>query len=169
MPEPELSTNIRGAYMFRTNPLVPLLTAEQSVFSKNNGFLQRDGHGAHSGYITVTGGTLPAWLGHNRDSAKAGLFPLGFDKEGIMYCGYELLINPHIIPDGNCRPKAVYGWDASFLTTNRNRVTTMAGHPTATNRRKRKTYWAASRRESGEYIIMDHGKLLICARFSSTL
>jgi len=152
-----------GVYV-SDKPLGPFTYCPNSPFSaKTNGFYNGAGHG--STFRDVYGNWWHATTmvgGTTETMRKTGLFPLGFDKDGIMYCNMNFSDYPHIMPDGPADPNSLFtGWMLLSYNKPVTASSTMVGHPTSyLTDENCQTYWAASRRESGEYIIMDLEKVV---------
>ena len=153
------------AYYVSDNPLGPYEFAETSPFSCiYGGFYTGAGHGSTfedyngnfwhaTSMVGATGGV---------SSRKMGIFPLGFDKDGIMYCDQNYADYPHFMPSEKVDPNDTFtGW---MLLSYNKKVTAsseIAANPACNVADECcRTYWAASNRKPGEWIQMDLGKAM---------
>jgi len=157
-PATELQCYSDGYYV-SDKPLGPFTYAETSPFSTvRGGFYQGAGHGStfkdeYGNYWHASSmiGAAPF------STRKMGLFPVGFDKDGVMYCDQNFADYPHYIPEGEAAPDSLFtGWMLLSLNKPATASTTMEGHPTsALTDEDSRTYWCASRRRENEWIVLD--------------
>lgn len=163
-PATELPVYADGYYVSE-NPLGPFEFSPNSPFSSvTGGFYPGAGHGSSfedkygnwwhaSTMIGAAGGV---------SGRKMGLFPVGFDADGIMYCDQNFATYPHIVPEGKVDPNSTFtGWMLLSYKKPVKASSTLVDHPTTylTDENCR-TYWVASRRKEGEWVEMDLGKVM---------
>jgi len=158
-PGTELPFYADGCYT-SDKPLGPFVYCPNSPFSaKPSGYYTAAGHGSsfedeygnwwHATTMVGAAGPVAA--------RKMGLFPAGFDKDGIMYCEMSYSDYPCRVPEGKAAPEDLFpGW---MLLSYKKPVTassSLPDHPTAyLTDESCRTYWAASRRKPGESLVMD--------------
>lgn len=100
-----------------------------------------------------------------------GLFPAGFDKDGVLFCNQNFADYPHEIPAGKFdaasqQPK----W---MLLSYRKAVTASStaegGDPLNTVDEDCRRWWSAGSDQPGEWLCVDLGRvIMMSARFRST-
>lgn len=129
---------------------------------KAGGFIRGAGHGAtwqdnYANYWHVS--TMVVNVKNNFER-RIGIWPAGFDADGVMYCNTDFGDYPHYLPDGkNDHLKSRFtGW--MLLNYNKPvRVSSTLGGHHANNlvNENIKTYWSARTGEKGEWLISDLG------------
>ena len=157
-PATELQVYSDGYYV-ADNPLGPFTYAETSPFSTvRGGFYQGAGHGSTFkdtyGNYWHASSMIGAAPFSNR---QMGLFPVGFDADGIMYCDQRFADYPHYLPEESADPNGTFtGW---MLLSYQKPVTassTIKGHSTENLvDEDSRSYWVASRRREGEWVMVD--------------
>ena len=161
-PATELPVYADGCYV-SDKPLGPFTYCDNSPFSTcRGGFYEGAGHGSsfedeygNWWHATTMIGAAPC------SARKMGIFPLGFDADGIMYCNQNYYDYPHIMPQGKADPNSLFtGWMLLSWNKPATASSTIAEHPVEnlTNESSR-TYWAASRRRPGEWVMLDLGQV----------
>ena len=101
-PGTELNTYADGYYTSDA-PLGPFTYSPHSPFSsKPGGFLTGAGHGStfpdrHGNWWHVA--TMRVSVNH-RFERRVGLFPAGFDDDGVLFCNQSFADYPMVVPDG---------------------------------------------------------------------
>ena len=152
-------------YYVSDSPLGPFEFAETSPFScVFGGFYPGAGHG--STFEDYNGnwwhGASMVGAAGDVSSRKMGIYPLGFDEDGIMYCDQNYADYPHIMPDKKVDPKSTFpGWMLLSYRKNVEVSSEIPDHPARylTDETCR-TYWAASVRRPGEWVKLDLGKVM---------
>ncbi len=162
-PATELPVYCDGYYV-SDKPLGPFTFSPNSPFStKHGGFYCGAGHGSsfedkygnwwHAS--TMIGST-------NFSSRKMGIFPVGFDKDGIMFCDQDFGDYPHIMPEGKVDPNSTFtGWMLLSYKKPVKASSTVEGlKPEYICDETSRTHWAAAVRRPGEWIEMDLEKVV---------
>ncbi len=146
------------------NPLGPFTPQSDPLSFKPGGFARGAGHGAtfqdnFNNYWHVSTVVLSV---KNNFERRLGIWPTGFDKDGVMYCNTSFGDYPHYIPDGNAGhlPSRFTGW--MLLNYNKPvQVSSTLGGYAANNAvdESMKTYWSAASDRKGEWIQTDLGNL----------
>ncbi len=154
-------------YYVADHPLGPFKYGVDSPFSsKPGGFITGAGHGStlcdkFGNWWHISSMVVAV---HESFERRVGLFPAGFDRDGVLFCNMNYADYPMILPQRkikdlwqDCFP----GW---MLLSYRKPVTassTFSGFPpeyvTDENIRTR---WAAGSRLPGEYVIVDLGAVM---------
>lgn len=150
------------------NPLGPF-SAQSDPFSwKAGGFARGAGHGAtfqdnNKNYWHVS--TISISVKNNFER-RIGIWPAGFDKDGIMWCNTAFGDYPHYLPTTSNSPNTESRMEASAFTEwmllNYNKpvlVSSTLGSYYANNAvdENIKTYWSAATANAGEWIQTDLG------------
>ncbi len=146
------------------NPLGHFEHASLPLSMKAGGFIRGAGHGAtfqdnwnnywHTSTMVINV--------KNNFERRIGLWPAGFDNEGVMYCNTAFGDYPHYLPDGkaNHLDSRFTGW--MLLNYNKPvQVSSTLGAFTANNivDENVKTYWCAKSANKGEWLISDLGDI----------
>jgi xylan 1,4-beta-xylosidase len=144
------------------SPLGPFTPQSDPVSYKPGGFARGAGHGASfqdkwKNYWHVSSITLSV---KNNFERRLGLWPAGFDKDGIMYCNTVFGDYPHYLPTGESDhlKSRFTGW--MLLNYNKPvQVSSTLGNYAANNAvdENIKTYWSAATGDKGEWIQTDLG------------
>jgi hypothetical protein len=146
------------------SPLGPFITQPIPLSFKPGGFARGAGHGA-----TFTDNWNNYWhvstivIGvKNNFERRIGIWPAGFDKDGIMYCNQAFGDYPTYLPSGatDHLQSRFTGW----MLLNYNKpvaVSSTYGNYNAGNAvdESIKTYWCAATANNGEWISSDLGGL----------
>jgi len=106
-PGTELNTYADGYYVGDA-PLGPFTPAPSSPFSsKPGGFITAAGHGStfqdrHGNWWHTA--TMRISKNHMFER-RIGLFPAGFDDDGVLFCNQEFADYPMVVPDGPMDPR----------------------------------------------------------------
>ncbi|MEO6151426.1 MAG: family 43 glycosylhydrolase [Mucilaginibacter sp.] len=146
------------------NPLGPFTPQPMPFSYKPGGFARGAGHGATyqdkwNNYWHVS--TIAISVKNNFER-RLGIWPAGFDKEGVMYCNTAFGDYPMYLPDSKAdHTKSTFtGW----MLLNYNKPVTVSstlGAYAANNAVDEdiKTYWSAASGNSGEWIQTDLGNI----------
>ena len=157
-PATELQVYSDGCYV-SDKPLGPYTYCPNSPFSViRGGFYQGAGHGStfadeygNYWHAASTIGCAPF------AARKMGLFPVGFDKDGIMYCDQNFADYPHYIPEGEADPTKLFtGWLLLSLNKPVRASSEIVGHEAkyVCDENSRTNFVASVRRE-GQWLEMD--------------
>lgn len=144
------------------HPLGPFVPQSDPVSFKPGGFARGAGHGAtfqdnYKNYWHVS--TMVVGVKNNFER-RIGIWPAGFDKDGIMYCNTAFGDYPHYLPEGpadHLRTRFT-GW--MLLNYKKPvQVSSTFGGYAANNAvdENIKTYWSAATGNKGEWIQTDLG------------
>ena len=157
-PATELQIYSDGYYV-SDKPLGPYTYAENSPFSTvRGGFYQGAGHGstfqdAYGNYWHAASmiGCAPF------SSRKMGLFPVGFDQDGVMYCDQRYPDYPHVIPEEAADPNSTFtGWMLLSYKKPARASSAIDGHgPEFLTDESSRSCFVASRRRPGEFVVLD--------------
>ena len=151
------------------NPLGPFRAVPDPLSYKLGGYVRGAGHGA-----TFTDNFGQYWhisttvvSVKNTFERRLGLWPTGFDKDGVMFCNTTFGDYPHYIPatgiDGSVYgPEGKSPYFTSWMLLNYNKPvvvsSTYGGYvPNHAVDELTKTYWSAATANAGEYIQTDLG------------
>jgi hypothetical protein len=144
-------------------PLGPFTHAAHNPFSfKPGGFITAAGHGStfqdrHGNWWHIS--TMRITVRHKFER-RLGLFPAGFDQDGVLFCNTVFADYPTRVPAGPWDPwrDPFAGW---MLLSYRKPVTASSAlpdHPaTQAVDEEIRTYWAAATREPGQWLQTDLG------------
>lgn len=145
-------------------PLGPFTPQSDPLSMKLGGFARGAGHGATfqdnwKNYWHVSTIMLSV---KNNFERRIGIWPAGFDKDGVMYCNTIFGDYPHLLPTGNADhlQSRFTGW--MLLNYNKPvQVSSTYGSHYANNAvdEELKTYWSANTANKGEWIQSDLGNL----------
>jgi hypothetical protein len=151
------------------NPIGNDFTPQSDPLSfKPGGFARGAGHGAtfqdrQNNYWHVSTITIAV---KNNFERRIGIWPAGFDKDGVMYCNTSYGDYPHYLPpaaeaSAKAAPGAFTGW---MLLNYKKPITvsstlSSAHPPNDAVDEDIKTYWSAATGEKGEWIQSDLGAL----------
>jgi hypothetical protein len=152
------------------NPLGPFEAQSDPVSFKPGGFARGAGHGSTfqdtwNNYWHVS--TISISVKNNFER-RLGIWPAGFDKDGMMYCNAAFGDYPHYIPVGlrgnvDYTPLGDGGFTGWMLLNYKKPVTVSStfGSYYANNAvdENIKTYWSATSSNKGEWIQTDLGNV----------
>lgn len=171
-PGTQYNTYADGVYTSKS-PLGPFtLQASNPFSSKPGGFMTGAGHGStiadkYGNYWHAS--TMRISVNHDFER-RVGLFPAGFDKDGVLFCNQNFADYPHEIPAGKFdaasqQPK----W---MLLSYRKAVTASStaegSAPTNAVDEDCRRWWSAGSDQPGEWLCVDLGRDMMSARFRST-
>lgn len=145
------------------HPLGPWEAQSDPLSYKLGGFARGAGHGAtfqdrNNNYWHVS--TMVVSV-KNTFERRLGIWPTGFDKDGVMWCNTAFGDYPTYLPDAEERKTAL---QPKWMLLNYNtpvQVSSTFGAFNANNAvdEQIKTYWSASSGDKGEWIQTDFGKV----------
>jgi xylan 1,4-beta-xylosidase len=162
-PGTQFKSYADGAYT-STNPMGPFTFASYSPYShKPTGFIGGAGHSStvqdHEGrYWHLS--TMVISVRHMFER-RLGLFPVGFAKDGQIYCNTYLGDYPQFVPDSQKRPEENNspGWMLLSYAKTASASSALDGFPVANAFDEDiRTWWSAKSGEAGEWLRVDLGK-----------
>lgn len=161
-PGTQYNTYADGVYLGET-PLGPFTLQRDNPFSaKPGGFITGAGHGstiadAYGNYWHTA--TMRISVNHDFER-RVGLFPAGFDADGVLFCNQNFADYPFELPQGKFDAAALQPkW---MLLSYRKPVTVSS---TAQSSRAEnavdedaRTWWSAATAKPGEWLTVDLGK-----------
>jgi len=144
------------------SPLGPFVPQPMPFSYKPGGFARGAGHGAtfqdvwaNYWHVSTIGISIK-----NNFERRIGIWPAGFDRDGVLYCNTAFGDYPTYLPDG--KAEHIGGAFTGWMLLNYNKpvqVSSTLGSYTANNAVDEdiKTYWSAATGNSGEWITTDLG------------
>lgn len=163
-PGTEFSGYADGVYV-GDGPLGPFQYQAHNPFSlKAGGFARGAGHGAtyqdlHGHWWHVSTVVLGV---KNNFERRLGIWPAGFDKNGILHCNTAYGDFPHYIPEVPVKNPTdrFTGWMILNCNKPMQASSTLGGYtPNLANDEDIKTYWSARTAEKGEWLQSDLGEI----------
>lgn len=158
-PGTQYNTYADGVYV-SDSPLGPFtLQPSNPMSSKPGGFITAAGHGStiedkygnywHSSTMRIS---------RNHDfERRIGLFPAGFDKDGIMFCNQNFADYPHEVPAEKFDAAAQQPkW--MLLSYNKKVTASSGSNPELAVNENIRDWWSAESAQPGEWICVDLGK-----------
>ena len=161
-PGTQYNTYADGVYT-SNSPLGPFVRQVSNPFSaKPGGFITGAGHGS-----TIADRYGNWWhastmrISVNYDfERRVGLFPAGFDKDGVLYCNQNFADYPHRIPAGKF--DAASQQPEWMLLSYKKPVTASStaegSSPALAVNEDCRSWWSAAGTEPGEWLCVDLGK-----------
>ncbi len=161
-PGTQYNTYADGVYV-GDHPLGPFTLQTSNPFSsKPGGFITAAGHGStirdkfgnwwHASTMRIS-------VNHDFER-RVGLFPAGFDKDGVLFCNQSFADYPIRVPEGKFDPMAV-GPEWMLLSYKKpvaaSSTAPGSGAENAVDEDIR-TWWSAASAEEGEWLRVDLGK-----------
>lgn len=158
-PGAEYNTYCDGVYVGES-PLGPFTQQASNPFSaKPGGFIAGAGHGStiadqYGNYWHAS--TMRISVNHSFER-RVGLFPAGFDKDGVLYCNQNFADYPFRLPEGKFDAEALGPeW---MLLSYRKPVTASStapgSAPALAADEDIRTWWSAGRADEGEWLTVD--------------
>lgn len=161
-PGTQYNTYADGVYV-GDNPLGPFHLQKSNPFSSNpGGFITAAGHGStiadqYGNYWHAS--TMRISINHDFER-RVGLFPAGFDDDGILFCNQNFADYPIRIPDGKFDPRSVepewmllsYQKPTAASSTAAESDTSLAVDENI------RTWWSAGDEKPGQWLSVDLGK-----------
>lgn len=158
-PGTEFNTYGDGVYV-SDKPLGPFVLQQSNPFSsKPGGFIAGAGHGStiadvYGNWWHVS--TMRISINHSFER-RVGLFPAGFDADGVMYCNQNYADYPHSVPSGVFDAAAQqplwmllsYGKPVTASSTAEGSSPALAVNETI------RDWWSAGSAETGEWLCVD--------------
>jgi xylan 1,4-beta-xylosidase len=163
-PGTEFKSYADGIYTSK-NPLGPYSYESYSPFShKPTGFITSAGHGAtfqdtYGNYWRVVTMVIAV---HNMFERRLGIFPAGFDNDGVMYTNTLLGDFPQIIHQRKRDPfeNNLDGWMLLSYGKNASASSSISGYePVLAVDEKITTWWCALTSDDGEWLQVDLGEV----------
>ncbi len=158
-PGTQYNTYADGVYVGES-PLGPFTLQQSNPYSsKPGGFITGAGHGstiedAYGNLWHVS--TMRISVNHDFER-RIGLFPAGFDKDGVLYCNQNFADYPHEVPAG--RFDAASQQPKWMLLSYNKPVTASSGaRPELAVNENIRDWWSADTAAPGQWICVDLGK-----------
>lgn len=151
-------------YYTAANPLGPFEYSPHSPFSyKPGGFITGAGHGStfQDGHGNWWHASTMRISVNQQFERRVGIFPAGFDADGVLYCNQNFGDYPIRIPDRRFDPwtEASTGWMLLSYRAAAAASSSAATHPPELAATEDvRTWWAAESREPGEWLRLDLGE-----------
>src|SRR6478752_647327 len=161
-PGTELNTYADGYYT-ADSPLGPFVYDPHSPFSsKPGGFITGAGHGStfqdrHGNWWHVATMRISVNADFER---RIGLFPAGFDEDGVLSCNQNFADYPMHVPDRRFDPwtEASAGWMLLSYNAFATASSSVVDHePALATDESVRTWWVAGSNEPGEWLQLDLG------------
>ncbi|MFV0329674.1 MAG: family 43 glycosylhydrolase [Dysgonomonas sp.] len=152
-----------GVYISK-DPLGTFKMQEHNPFSTvPGGFIKGAGHGStfedkHGNWWHFS--TMCITVNHIFER-RIGLFPCGFDKDGLLFCNQYLADYPYKVPDGKFDPMKIRPeWMLLSYKKKASASSSQVGHgPDLGTNEDIKTCWQAQAANKGEWYQLDLGKI----------
>ena len=158
-PGTQYNTYADGVYV-SDKPLGPFtLQPSNPMSSKPGGFITGAGHGstiedAYGNYWHAS--TMRISRNHDFER-RIGLFPAGFDSDGVMFCNQNFADYPHEVPAGKFDAAAQQPkW--MLLSYNKEVTASSGANPELAVNENIRDWWSADTAEPGQWICVDLGK-----------
>lgn len=161
-PGTQYNTYADGVYV-GGSPLGPFTRQAANPFSAvTGGFITGAGHGStvadkHGNFWHAA--TMRISVNHDFER-RVGLFPAGFDGDGVLYCNQNFASYPHRIPAGRFDPAA---WQPEWMLLSYAKPafasSTAAGSsPALAVDENIRSWWSAADAAPGQWLAVDLGK-----------
>lgn len=161
-PGTQYNTYADGVYVGQS-PLGPFTRQASNPFSAvTGGFITGAGHGStvadrHGNFWHAA--TMRISVNHDFER-RVGLFPAGFDADGILYCNQNFADYPHRIPEGRFDPAS---WQPEWMLLSYAKPafasSTAAGSsPALAVDENIRSWWSAADAAPGQWLAVDLGK-----------
>lgn len=161
-PGTQYNTYADGVYVGQS-PLGPFTRQASNPFSAvTGGFITGAGHGStvadrHGNFWHAA--TMRISVNHDFER-RVGLFPAGFDKDGVLYCNQNFADYPHRIPEGRFDPAS---WQPEWMLLSYAKPafasSTAAGSsPALAVDENIRSWWSAADAAPGQWLAVDLGK-----------
>lgn len=158
-PGTQYNTYADGVYV-GDSPLGPFVLQRSNPFSsKPGGFITGAGHGStiadrRGNYWHAS--TMRISVNHDFER-RIGLFPAGFDADGVMYCNQNFADYPHEIPSGAFDAAAQQPkW--MLLSYNKKATASSGAHPEFAVNENIRDWWSADTADAGQWLCVDLGR-----------
>ena len=161
-PGTQYNTYADGVYVGQS-PLGPFTRQSSNPFSAvTGGFITGAGHGStvadrHGNFWHAA--TMRISVNHDFER-RVGLFPAGFDADGVLYCNQNFADYPHRIPEGRFDPAS---WQPEWMLLSYAKPafasSTAAGSsPALAVDENIRSWWSAADAAPGQWLAVDLGK-----------
>lgn len=159
-PGTEWNTYADGYYTAE-GPLGPFTYSPHSPFSsKPGGFITGAGHGStfqdeHGNWWHASTMRISV---HHQFERRIGIFPAGFDDDGVLFCNQNFGDYPMIVPNRRIDPwtESFAGWMLQSFRADATASSSLPGHEAAlTVDEDIRTWWVANESEPGEWLQLD--------------
>ena len=158
-PGTQYNTYADGVYV-GDSPLGRFTLQNSNPYSsKPGGFITGAGHGStiadvYGNYWHAS--TMRISVNHDFER-RIGLFPAGFDEDGVMFCNQNFADYPHEVPKGKFdaadqKPK----W--MLLSYSKKATASSGANPELAVNEDIRSWWSADTAEAGEWLCVDLGK-----------
>lgn len=143
------------------NPLGPFTPQSDPISIKLGGFVRGAGHGStfqdnNKKYWHVSTSMISV---KNTFERRLGIWPAGFDNDGVMWCNTAFGDYPHYLPDAE-KAGEFTGWMLLNYQKPISVSSTYGGYmANYANDENMKTYWSAASGNRGEWIQSDLGEV----------
>ncbi|MGN1000237.1 MAG: family 43 glycosylhydrolase, partial [Faecousia sp.] len=158
-PGTQYNTYADGVYV-GDSPLGPFTLQKSNPYSsKPGGFITGAGHGstirdAYGNYWHAS--TMRISINHDFER-RIGLFPAGFDQDGVMFCNQNYADYPHEVPKGMFDAAAQQPkW--MLLSYNKKATASSGEHPELAVNEDIRSWWSADTAEASQWLCVDLGK-----------
>ena len=151
------------------SPLGPFTPQSDPLSWKAGGFARGAGHGStyQDNWKNYWHVSTVAISVKNNFERRIGIWPTGFDKDGVMYCNTAYGDYPHYVSNGKRADDYSPNGDGGFtgwMLLNYNKPITVSStlgsyYPNFAVDENIKTYWSAATADKGEWIQTDLGAL----------
>lgn len=163
-PATQYNTYADGVYVGQS-PLGPFTRQAANPFSAvTGGFITGAGHGStiadkHGNFWHAA--TMRISVNHDFER-RVGLFPAGFDADGVLYCNQNFASYPHRIPEGRFDPAS---WQPEWMLLSYAKPafasSTAAGSdPALAVDENIRTWWSAADAFPGQWLAVDLGRVM---------
>lgn len=171
-PATQANTYADG-YVTGSSPLGPFEYSPFSPFSsKPGGFITGAGHGStfqdefgnwwHAATMRISVNDL--------FERRVGLFPAGFDDDGVLFCNQNFADYPVRVPDGPADPWAPPAWMLLSHGVEVAASSSLDGHgPALAVNEDVRTWWVAGEDQPGEHLTVDLGRPMSVAALQLNL
>ncbi|MFE4835225.1 family 43 glycosylhydrolase [Arthrobacter sp. NPDC056691] len=159
-PGTEWNTYADGYYT-GDGPLGPFSYSPHSPFSsKPGGFITGAGHGStfqdeHGNWWHASTMRISV---HHQFERRVGMFPAGFDEDGVLYCNQNFGDYPMLVPTRRIDPwtETFPGWMLQSLRAGATASSALPGHePALSVDEDIRTWWVAGTPTAGEWLQLD--------------
>lgn len=161
-PGTQYNTYADGVYV-GDSPLGPFICQKSNPFSsKPGGFITAAGHGStiqdkYGNYWHAS--TMRISINHDFER-RVGLFPAGFDADGVLYCNQNFADYPFEIPQGKFNAAAL---QTKWMLLSYNKPVTASSvaegsSPALAVNEDIRTWWSAADAAPGQWLEVDLGK-----------
>lgn len=160
-PATESNVYSDGVYV-AYNPLGPYEPQQHNPFSsKPGGFITGAGHGStiQDKYGNWWHASTMRISVNHKFERRVGLFPAGFDEDGVLFCNQNFADYPIVVPEGKFDPRDITPkWMLLSYQKQATASSSVQGHdPTLALNEDIRTCWCAAKNTPGEWYQLDLG------------